>query len=114
MLGLERAIDRPHLVAAIGILLVVMGLCGILWRLGGWSDGHKLFRRIGVPLTVCAASILFGVSWWILLALPFMVWIAPSYGENSWLFRLIKNDFVTRLITYGWYWAAFAGVYVWT
>ena len=26
MLGIERAVDRPHLVAAVGILMVVLGL----------------------------------------------------------------------------------------
>ena len=73
-------------------------VCGILWRLGGWSKGNKFFRRLGVPLVVCGSSMLFGVSWVIFLAMPFMVWLAPSYGEKSWLYKALKNDFLTRLI----------------
>ena len=92
-------------------VLPVMLACGILWRLGGWEHGNKLFRRLGVPATVCGVSMLFGVNWPILLAIPFMVWIAPSYGVESWLFKLIKNDFLTRVITYAWYWAMYSIAY---
>jgi hypothetical protein len=94
-------------------VLLVMALCSPLWRLGGWKYGNKLWRRIGVPAVVCGASIMAGVSWLIILAGPFMVWLAPSYGEKSWLFKLIKNDFITRVICYFWYWTAFLGVYSW-
>jgi len=100
-------------------VLPLMAACGLMWRLGGWEHGHKLWRRIGVPGTVCGIAILFGAKWIVLFALPFMVWIAPSYGKESWLFKLIKNDFVTRIITYAWYWTAFTipyfiGVKLWT
>lgn len=93
----------------------IMLVCAVLWRLGGWSKGNKLYRRLGVPLVVCGASMLFGVSWTILLAVPFMVWLAPSYGEGSQLFKVMlqwfgdskRADFFTRIITYLWYWLAF-------
>jgi hypothetical protein len=90
----------------------IMFVCGILWRLGGWSGGNKFFRRLGVPLTTCLASMAFGVSWVILLAVPFMVWLAPSYGKESWLYKLMGyNDFMTRIICFAWYWTAFSIAY---
>ena len=92
-------------------ILPIMLVCSVLWRLGGVEGGSKLFRRIGVPIVVCGSSMLFGVSWVILLAMPFMVWFAPSYGKDSWLYKLIKNDFLTRLICYAWYWAVFSIAY---
>ena len=92
-------------------IIPVSILCGILWRLGGWSEGNKLFRRLGVPLVVCGSTFLVIHHWTIFLAIPFMVWLAPSYGKESWLFRLVKNVFLTRLICYGLYWAAFSLAY---
>ena len=88
-------------------VLPIALVCGILWRLGGWTYGNKLYRRLGVPLAVCGVSMLFGVGWIILLAVPFMVWLAPSYGEKSWLFKLLKVDFPVRLICFSWYWTAY-------
>jgi hypothetical protein len=93
-------------------VLPIALICGIFWRLGGWSGGNKFLRRIGVPLTVCLASMAFGVSWIILLAVPFMVWLAPSYGKNSWLFKIVKSDFLARLICFFWYWTAFGIAFI--
>jgi hypothetical protein len=92
-------------------VLPLMVASGILWRLGGWSQGSKLYRRIGVPFLVCGASLLATHRWTILLCIPFLVWLAPSYGKDSWLFKLLKNDFLTRLVCFGWYWTAFALAY---
>jgi len=89
-------------------VLLVMALCSPLWRLGGVEGGSKLFRRMGVPMVVCGASIMAGMSWLIILAGPFMVWLAPSYGEKSWLYKWIKNDFLTRVICFAWYWTIFS------
>jgi hypothetical protein len=93
-------------------VLPIALICGVLWRLGGWSGGSKLFRRIGVPLVVCGATFLTLHHWQIFLAVPFMVFLAPSYGKQSWLFKLLKNDFLVRLICYGWYWASFSLFYI--
>jgi hypothetical protein len=92
-------------------VIAIMALCGVLWRLGGAEGGSKLFRRLGVPFAVRGVSMFYGVGWTILLAVPFMVWLAPSYGKESWLYKLIKNDFLTRIITYVWYWGAFCIAY---
>jgi hypothetical protein len=92
-------------------ILPVMLVCGILWRLGGWSNGAKIFRWAGVPFVVCLSAFYMGVGGCIFLALPFMVKIAPSYGKESWLFKLLKNDFLTRLICFTWYWTAFGIIY---
>ena len=86
----------------------IMILCGFLWRAGGCKGGNKLFRRIGVPLVVTGATFIFLHHFWIFLAVPFMVWLAPSYGQDSWLFKIIKNEFLTRLICFAWYWSAFS------
>ena len=72
----------------------------------------KLFRRLGVPLVVAVSIFLKEHHWQIFLAVPFAVWLAPSYGKESWLFKLLKNDFLTRLICFAWYWAAFALAYI--
>ena len=93
-------------------ILWIAPICGILGRLGGWEFGDKLYRRLGVPLVVCGATYLTLHHWTILLAVPFMVWLAPSYGVDSWLFKLIKNDFLTRIICYLWYWAVFSLAYL--
>jgi hypothetical protein len=85
----------------------IMVLCGFLWRLGGWRYGNKLFRRLGVPIVVCLSAFLAGVHWPVFLAIPYMIWFAPSYGVESWLYKLLKVDFPVRLITYFWYWTVF-------
>ena len=90
-------------------VLLVMGLCGLLWRLGGVKGGSKLFRRLGVPFVVCWCVFAATHHWTIFLAIPFMVWLAPSYGETSWLFKVLKyNNFMTRLVCFLWYWTAFS------
>jgi len=94
--------------------------CMFLYRWGGCKGGWKPARWALVPLMVCGASIACGVSWWILLAVPFMLKLAPSYGEESWLYNWVvslvhlkkKADFLTRLICFGWYWGAFSLAYL--
>jgi hypothetical protein len=86
-------------------------ICGLLWRLGGVSKGNKLFRRLGVPLLVCFSTFMCSKNQWIFLAVPFMVWLAPSYGKESWIFKLVKNDFLVRMICICWYWTAFSIAY---
>lgn len=91
-------------------VIPVMIVCAFLWRMGGWSRGNKLWRRIGVPLVVCGTAFAMGIKWPIFLAGPFMVWLAPSYGEKSWLYKQIGprvgRDFLTRICCYFWYWSA--------
>jgi hypothetical protein len=93
-------------------VLMVMPVTGLFWRLGGWSEGNKLWRRAGVPLAVCVASLIAGVSWPILLAVPFMLWLNPmSYGEDGWLQKALGDDFLIRIIGYAWYWLMFSAGY---
>lgn len=92
-------------------VIPIMGVCGLLWRLGGVTDGNKLFRKLLIPLIVCFSAFIYVKTYVILLAVPFMLLLAPAYGETSWLFKLTKSDFVTRLITYAWYWGAFLIAY---
>jgi hypothetical protein len=94
------------------MVLPVMLACGIMWRLGGWAKGHKLWRRLGVPFVVCISAANTTNSMYLFLAVPFMVWLAPSYGKKSWLFRHMGDDFLTRLVCFAWYWGAFAIVYI--
>jgi len=90
-----------------------MPICGLFWAIGGAAGGSKLFRRIGVPLVTCLTIYAFDKfhPWSVFFAIPFMVWIAPSYGIDSWLFKLFSKvtkepNFPTRLVTYIWYWYA--------
>lgn len=92
-------------------IIPIMLLCGFMWRLGGWEYGNKWFRWLGVPLIICSATFLVERSWWIFGAIPFIVFLAPAYGVDSWLYKWLKNDFLVRLICYLWYWSAFALFY---
>jgi len=52
-----------------GITIAVLSvLSGVLYRLGGWEKGNRLYRVLGVPLCVIGATIaLFGLKtgfWW--------------------------------------------------
>lgn len=90
-------------------VLPIMGLCALLGRAGGVRGGSKLFRRLGVPLVACGACFLASGKGLVFLAVPFMVWLSPfSYGADSWLYKWLKNDFLTRLICFSWYWLAFS------
>ena len=93
-------------------VFAISAVCGLLWRAGGVKGGNKLFRRLGVPFVVCVVSMFLGVGWTIFLAAPFMVWLAPSYGVESWLFKIVKNDFLTRIICWAWYWSAFCIAFI--
>lgn len=101
-------------------VIPVQLLCGILGRLGGWKYGNKAFRRLGVPLTVCLATALTLHKLSILIAVPFMIWLCPSYGASGWLFKtclkLTSNhkmaDLLCRGITYIIYWTSFTLVLV--
>ena len=68
-------------------ILLVMLICGLLWAMGGADGANKLFRRIGVPLVVTASIFFCGTSWKIFLAIPFMIWLVPSYGKESFLYK---------------------------
>lgn len=97
----------------VGWCVIPLGLlCGFLWRLGGWTYGNKLFRRLGVPLVVCLSTFLVNHHWQIFLAIPCMCWIAPSYGKESWLYKKIGNDFLVRLICFEWYWLSFSLAFI--
>lgn len=89
-------------------ILALMPLCGLLWRLGGVTGGIKWARWAVVPLLICIVSALTLHKPFLMLAAPFMVKIAPSYGKSGRLYKWLKNDLPVRLICFGWYWAAFA------
>lgn len=95
-------------------VIPIMLICSLFWRLGGVAGGNKLFRRIGVPLVICLSTFLVVRDWPIFLAIPFMVWLCPSYGEGSSLYKFyskiadpVKADFLTRITTYVLYWASY-------
>lgn len=96
-------------------VLLIMPICGLLWALGGASGGNKLFRRVGDPGVICLVTFIKYHQPLIFIAVPFMVWLAPSYGEDTKLFKFFLNltkdrdkaDLLTRGTTYGIYWAVF-------
>ena len=46
------------------VTLILSAVSGVLYRLGGWSKGNRLFRILGVPLCLIGAVIaLFGLNW---------------------------------------------------
>jgi hypothetical protein len=92
-------------------IFFIMALCAILWRLGGWQHGSKLWRWVGVPLVVCGSSLFAGCPWTIFLAAPFMVKLAPSYGKDGILWEWFGKDLPVRLICFLWYWSAFTIAY---
>ena len=55
------------------LLLLISTTCGILYRLGGWEKGNRLFRILGCPLmTILALWGLLGLNaayWWGYLAI---------------------------------------------
>lgn len=99
-------------------VILIMPICGLLWSLGGAEGGRKEFRRLGVPLTVCLATYIASKAWLIFFAIPFMIWLVPSYGKTSWLYQFFLEavdspeaaDFLTRVVTYILYWVAFGVV----
>ena len=101
-------------------ILPIQAICGVLWALGGAENSNKLFRRLGVPLTVCLATALTLHKLSILIAVPFMIWLMPSYGADGWLFntclKITGNqkmaDFLCRGFTYILYWLSFSLVLV--
>ena len=76
-----------------------VGLCGMLWRMGGTKDYHKLFRRLGIPALTAVFIWGFKAHWLGYLSLPLMFWVySMGYGVNSRLTRLLKNKYLVRLI----------------
>jgi len=93
-------------------ILLIMPLCGLLWRLGGVEGGVKWARWAVVPLIVCGSASIMAHSPYLLLAAPFMVKLMPfSYGKSGWLYKWLKNDFLVRLICFSWYWTALSIAY---
>lgn len=82
-----------------------------LWRFGGMDGGWKPARWLILPIIICTSTYFTTYNIYLFLSVPFMVKIAPSYGKNSWLFKLLKNDFLTRLICFIWYWGSFSIFY---
>ena len=89
-------------------VILIMIACGLLWRAGGVTGGNHLFRRLGVPIVICGSTFISCHHWQIMIAVPFMIlWCPASYGEDSWLYKWLKNDFKVRGILFAWYWAVF-------
>ncbi len=96
-------------------VIPIQFVCGILWAIGGAEGGTKLARRIGVPLVVCTSTFVVLHQWTIFLAIPFMIWFAPSYGASTPLFKFWnkltgnhkKADLLTRGSNYIFYWLTF-------
>ena len=64
----------------IGLLLC--SVCAILWPLGGNSEGNKLFRRLGVPLSaVIFSTLAWGIHSVYFLTIP-LGFAALSLGDG--------------------------------
>ncbi len=101
-------------------IIPIQLICGVLWAIGGAEGGTKLARRIAVPFVVCASTFAILRNPLIFIAIPFMIWLMPSYGADGWLFntclKLTSNhkiaDLLCRGITYILYWLSFTLVLV--
>lgn len=94
----------------------IMLVCAVLWRLGGVTGGNKLFRKVGVPLVVCWATYVDMHAPLIFIAIPFMIWLFPSYGKSGFIYKFFINsgdgdeeyaDFMTKMTGHIWYWVSF-------
>jgi hypothetical protein len=93
-------------------VLPMMAVNGLLWRWGGATGGWIPARWALVPLIVCGATFIALSNWTIFLAAPFMDYLSPfGYGKESWLYKWLKSDFLTRLICWAWYWFIFSIAY---
>ena len=69
------------------ITLALTILVGVLYRLGGWQYGNKLYRRLGVPLFVAIQLARIGTplsSWHIYATFVLMIPAIGTYWD--WLF----------------------------
>lgn len=68
------------------ILIGLSILSGILYRVGGWEKGNKLFRRIGCP--VCS-----------FLLLPYNIWNNPFCSVTAFILSVLAmstyHDYLT-------------------
>ncbi len=72
------------------ICLILSVACAIFYRLGGWSKGNKLFRRLGCPTLILGCyTTLFGFNapWW-----AFLCVLGLSYGAFSTYWDIVTKD----------------------
>jgi FtsH-binding integral membrane protein len=73
------------------VILIASILSGILYRLGGWEKGNKLFRRLGCPLVALLTLwLLVGVSfrlWWV-----YLLFVGLSYGALTTYWDFTGSD----------------------
>ena len=82
----------------LGIKLLLVAICGFLYRAGGSDEFPKAVRRIGCPLTILASLIL-SQNWIGLISVPFIALaVTLGYGVNSKLTGLLKNKYLVRLV----------------
>jgi len=76
---------------------LLIPLCGLLWAWAGAKGTTRAWRWVLIPILI---SLALWNPWCLLLAIP----ASMGYGEESWLRKLVKSNFLTRLIlgaTYG-------------
>lgn len=87
------------------LLIVLLSACSAaLYRLGGWSGGNKLYRRIGCPACfLIAVMVLKGVDWgaWWAYLITFGLsaaalstyhdYLAPDKSSENWLCWMVTG-----------------------
>ena len=75
-------------------VLPLMAACGLMWRLGGWEHGNKLWRRIGSSL--CMIAVLLSPSnplnWFYIVPIgmifygswSYFGWLTPGDHKERW------------------------------
>jgi len=82
----------------LAVRLVLIAICGFLWRLGGAAGFSKGFRRYGCPGAILV-SLFLTQNWIGLISIPLLIGaFSLGYGENSKLSNLLGNKYLVRLV----------------
>jgi len=80
------------------IKTILIGLCGIFWRLGGKEGFSKAWRRVGCAVVILMSQIILQ-NWIALISTPLLIGaFSLGYGENSKLMKALRNKYLVRLI----------------
>ena len=79
------------------IKILLIALCGILWRIGG-KGGFKFaksVRRWGVAIIICLS---YGITYRLFLIPLFCAVFSTGYGIDSKMSRYIANEYIRRAV----------------
>lgn len=80
------------------MIFLIVPLCVLFYMLGGQIN--KLFRPIGVPLSIIGIYFYFGQHsiWFAIPSLWYAFTLSLGYGENSKLMKWLKSEQAVRIV----------------